>query len=439
MIHKRKYCVAFINHTENILPEHLKKMQNLMHYWILEMSIYAKVKVFSYYESALIFARDYNWEHLVIIDIGNDLEINGQFINKLDEFLNDDDVLVGHILDKKERYYELHKQCFYINTKVWKDIGCPDIGHSAKEKICMSPIRSNKNHHDEYTPYWISPSTEYGNYQNLKFGHNLINEYLKAGYNIQSFDKNVRNSKMYCYPRDNDDKIDKLLNFNFQKKFYMFNTENIPHNFLIKNSPIMQFATVCAGLNHLKIIFKNGYTDNTELCFFDWDPFSISVMKAIYQNWSGYNYPQFLKQLVVDLNYQGTLVSDDDYKWNEFVEWFGTEKEFANWFIKMKQTVSIKFMQINILEDNLEELYRFFKNDGLRIFWLSNIFHYKPTSIMYDTIYRAKIQDDIVKHIPEGTIIFSDTATLNQQKVFTTNTYKPQLEISKEYVKGNLE
>ena len=105
----------------------------------------------------------------------------------------------------------------------------------------------------------------------------------------------------------------------------------------------------------------------------------------------------------------------------------------------MKQTVSIKFMQINILEDNLEELYRFFKNDGLRIFWLSNIFHYKPTSIMYDTIYRAKIQDDIVKHIPEGTIIFSDTATLNQQKVFTTNTYKPQLEISKEYVKGNLE
>ena len=48
---------------------------------------------------------------LCIIDIGNDLEVNGQFISKLIENINDDDVLVGHILDKQDRYYELHNQC----------------------------------------------------------------------------------------------------------------------------------------------------------------------------------------------------------------------------------------------------------------------------------------------------------------------------------------
>lgn len=433
---KRDYCIAFINSLDNIDTSNYNFVQNLMHYWVKELEGVVKVKTFTFYESALIFGRDYGYEHLIIVDIGNDLEVNGRFIEKLDKFLRDDDALVGHILDKKDRYYELHNQCFYINTRIWKELGSPDIGHSADIKEYMLPTRSSENYHDDYTPYFIRPGSKMQTFKNLKFGHNLINEYLNAGYTIRSFDESVRSSKIYGYPREKQNKLKQIHDFNVQKKFYMFNTENVSFDKLPKN--IEKFATVSSGLNHLRILYKRGMSNNLEMCFFDWDEFSLNLMQEIYTNWDGYDYPNFLKTISSKLKYNGKIVATSDVKWNEFLETFGTEDKFAEWFNKLKKHVKVRYLKIDILKDDLNSLTSFFDKDTNNLLWLSNIFHYKPTSLFYSTLDRAIVQDRLVEMLPKKIVVFADSATLNQSKIFTPETYIKQTENAAKFIKGNL-
>ena len=39
----------------------------------------------------------------------------------------EDYVLIGHVLDRKDRYYQLHPQQFILNVDKWKQIGSPDF------------------------------------------------------------------------------------------------------------------------------------------------------------------------------------------------------------------------------------------------------------------------------------------------------------------------
>ena len=430
---KRKYCVAFINDTTYINEKNIERMQNLLSYWYMEMGYQVKVKAFTYYESALIFGRDWGYENLICVGIGNDLEVDGKFIEKIDSFLTETDYLVGHILDKKERYYELHKQCFYINAKKWGELGSPYIGYSTERSSRHKVERCHENHHDDYTPHYIKQGVGYKEFKNLKFGHNLIHTFISDGQTIRSFDDTVRHSKFYCYPEDKefDERYKKLINYNFVSKYYLFNTEQQPLN-KIKKQPLIRFSTVCAGLNHLKLLWHCGYTSETVLRFFDWDKFSIELMKHLYDNWDGTDYLGFV------YNYQKNnthIVGDDKDNWNNFVEYFGSEIIFSNWFVEMKKKIKVEFVEIDMMNTNNKQrsdLFEFFNVDGNKMFWLSNIFHYKPTSILYGLPFRAAQQDLVIGSLPkdETLNVFSDSCLFDCEKLFNTEEYIPKKELS---------
>jgi len=82
-------------------------------------------------------------------------------------------------------------------------------------------------------------------------------------------------------------------------------------------------------------------------------------------------------------------------------------------------------LHINILTDNIDCLVDFFDGKN-ELFWLSNIFHYKPTSITHDIVYRAKKQDCIVDKLKKDLLVYADSCTLNQSKFFTKSSYKKQ-------------
>ena len=417
-----EYLFLFLNNCDQIRDTETKKYcKNLLEYTVIETSIYAKTKVFTYIESALDYVKNWsNHKHVVIIDIGNDLEVNGQFVQKLVENINDNDVLVGHILDKKDRYYELHNQCFYFNADVWRSIGCPDYGHSADKLTCKVPLRSEQNHHDDYTPFWIAPGKKVKTYKNVKQGYNFIKSFLDAGYTIKSFNQKVRNSKIYSYPYEKENKFNEIKDNNFRQKFYLFNTEKIKFDSLTQ-MPLNKMATVCAGLNHLKIIKHCGYDKKFELIFFDWDKTSINIMEKIYNSWNGIDYVKFVKN-----NTSCNIVADDfDFEKN-FFKYFGGEKEFAKWFTEFKSNAKIEFIHLDLMKDNIYSLTEKFNGKGNELFWMSNIFHYKPSSILYDLKYRATRQDLIVNSLPLNTVCFADSCTLNQSKFFTKSSYKKQ-------------
>jgi len=418
------YLFIFLNNTKYIKNTDTKKYcENLLQYWIKETQTQAKVKVFTYIESALEFVKEWsNHKHVVIIDIGNDLQTkNKQFINQLLDSIQPDDVLIGHILDKKDNYYELHNQCFYFNAHVWKSLGCPDYGHYCKEKTLIEPIRSNENHHDDYTPLWVAPGNTERHYKNLRQGYNFVNAFLTAGYKIKSFDQSVRQSKIYAYPFDDQDKISNILdlNLNIMKHYYVFNTEKIKFENL-RQQPLDNFATVSAGLNHLKIIKYCGYNSNFKLMFFDYNQSALDIMQKIYTEWDGINYLDFIKN---NTPYGYGKSESDNHK--NFINFWGDEEKFANWFCEFKKTATVNFLHINILTDNIDCLVDFFDGKN-ELFWLSNIFHYKPTSITHDIVYRAKKQDCIVDKLKKDLLVYADSCTLNQSKFFTKSSYKKQ-------------
>ena len=57
-----------------------------------------------------------------------DLHVDNDFIRNM---INDDNTLpaslIGHILDRKERYYQLHQQNFILNVDDWKHAGSPSF------------------------------------------------------------------------------------------------------------------------------------------------------------------------------------------------------------------------------------------------------------------------------------------------------------------------
>ena len=63
-------------------------------------------------------------------------------IKELEEFFkNDPDfAIVGHILDRKERFYELHQQTFIVNINWWKQRKKPFVGEAGKllDKILLA-------------------------------------------------------------------------------------------------------------------------------------------------------------------------------------------------------------------------------------------------------------------------------------------------------------
>lgn len=108
--------------------------------------------------------------------------------------------VIGHILDRKESWYELHHQCFIINLQWWHDVGKPVFGKEEfHEDAIQLPnvIRCKDNHHHDYTPLWISQDQGHAYYHNTKFGYNILSKALQNNTNINSFDEALRSSKIY--------------------------------------------------------------------------------------------------------------------------------------------------------------------------------------------------------------------------------------------------
>jgi hypothetical protein len=142
------------------------------------------------------------YEYAVVFSTGTEFINGSHFFNEIERLVNTDFYIYGHILDRGEAYYELHHQCYLINLKRYKELGCPEIGQSIlgdKHQQKM-PERSMENIHDTYTPIWIKSGNNNNTYYHKMHGWNIISKILNAGGIINSFDDNIRNNKKHYYP-----------------------------------------------------------------------------------------------------------------------------------------------------------------------------------------------------------------------------------------------
>lgn len=437
---KHNFLIAMINDMDHIKdPYILSTCQNMLYYNVKEFGWESNTEIFRSAMDAIVYAVDNNYEHLIISYPGNDLEKNGRLNHALDEFITEDDFIVGHLLDRDDSYYELHEQLIYINTVKWTQLGKPNFGEWGETCEYTIPERSAQNHHDDYTPYWIKPGTEKKTYTKCRSFHNLISAGLEAGYTIRSFNREVRDSKTYIYPEDENckDNIQAILDKGFEPRFYAKNTERLPLNKIKSQiSKVNKLVTVAAGLNHLKLLYSIGYDKDTVLHFVDFDEFAINSMKFLYKRWNGYNYTKFLQHLPKEEGKEFITGNPGSKWWFDFTDFFGGDAEFADFFQDLKDTITVKFDKVDLLnpDDHCKSV---LSTDDPQntLYWFSNIFHYKPTSYIQSKSSIAQKQDNLMAILNQESMVYMDNVVLDKDKLFTVSDYVDTYERTVEFEK----
>lgn len=317
----------------------------------------------------------------------------GAFFKHLHKLIQQDFYIAGHILDRKEGYYELHEQCYVINLKKHKELELPEIGEMKRdsEHFTTEPIRSEENFHDDYTPLWIKPGNELKTYAHKWHGWNVIRTALDNKENIIVFDEDIRLSKKCYYAKhetdfiENSKQIYKKYNQSANRLFYPINTEELQTVHIAGN--IKQLITPASGFNWLKYLDKHGWDTDTEVIFYDYNPNALYYMEQTIQKFSGGDYHQFLK----------------DTNRHKSPDWLPTKLEIADHFAEIsnlwhiKDKIKFKFVECDLLNEFTLK----FKNEQNVIFNISNIFAYEPTVPFVPTKQRVIQENQLINLLKE--------------------------------------
>ncbi len=364
---------------------------NIAEYWVLEFRhLGIRSDAHSSWHEAFKSALDCGSQWAIFYRPGNQFYFKSEFLNHLSDYLLEDTMCLGHILDKENEYLELHPQCFVLNMDLYKKIGRPNYENHRVIDNLQKYQRSTENFHDNYTPMWIKKdSGQISSY--TTFGSEIISRALCEGYNVVPFNETLRNAKIFLY--DGDDFLDTFSKFkkisdHAARGYYGVNTER-----LLKDPfPDKKLETLYippSGLLPFKLFREKGYLSRkkgdhvtSRLTLYDISEPALDIYRNLLSNWSGENYPDYLQH--INKNYSIKEKGRLDKEWHSFLNLFGGESNWLNWFHDFKYNCEFKFRDINILSrDVYNRLFLTKPEVGVNIMWLSNIFHYMPTHLYY--------------------------------------------------------
>lgn len=196
----KKHNIVFILETnlhaiKNVSAKEL--IQNITEYQIGNLNTMGYDVQISISEDATIAKMVDDYDYAVVFTPDTEFQ-GGAFFKHLHKLIEQDFYIAGHVLDRKDGYYELHEQCYVINLKKHKELELPTIGDLERnsEHFSTEPIRSDENFHDDYTPLWVKPGNELKTYKHKWHGWNIIRTALDNKENIIVFDEAIRASKM---------------------------------------------------------------------------------------------------------------------------------------------------------------------------------------------------------------------------------------------------
>tara|TARA_Y100000590_G_scaffold270442_1_gene303692 strand:- start:8901 stop:10172 length:1272 start_codon:yes stop_codon:yes gene_type:complete len=250
--------------------------------------------------------KECNWEelketlnkvqssHALVVKEGNIVDVD-LFPDFIFNTIGTDDIvdysLIGHILDKKERYYNLHNQMFLINVDHWKQVGSPTFDR-AKNIELQNVNRSTDNFHDDYTPTSITKGEGKHTYtNNTAQGSQVISALLENNYKVRPFQEQERHKKTCCY-----DNIDNQVStiFNFLDKpttqshniVYINSTSARPKEFTNNNDTIISVASPVTLLSRI----KNKYKNISKIIFYDISLPALIWTELFFKNIKNYDY-----------------------------------------------------------------------------------------------------------------------------------------------------
>jgi hypothetical protein len=341
------------------------------------------------------------------------------FIDNLERFVSQyakDAVLIGHILDRGDEWWQIHPQTLFIDLEWWAGAGKPEFGEkSHSEWETLKIIRSKESLSgvdDSYNPISITASNIPVKCSGAWEGHTLLHAAVAGGQKIAVWNKEMRLQKQNLYAEMNDhgSKLWSLGEEIWTAQWYATNTENMSTE--RANYTTSTVFSTGGGISPLLNAYQNNLVNGGHLFITDLDPITLIVQSHIWDNWDGRNYAQFIRDFVSTNSYIKNHITKYD-KLDEIDEILDTIPEFVNWWSGVADTFKVRFRRIDVM--NIDGMIKILNHQlsiirklgGQHIFIdVSNAFNYEVNAIIYSRKIRFGLEKDYVSFFEEHGDIF---------------------------------
>lgn len=338
------------------------------------------------------------------------------FLEHIEAEWTPDHFCTGHILDRKDRYYEIHNQAFFVDLHKMAQLGFPSYDRDLNSTsliqnlhILQNVERSEENFHDDYTPHWIKKGEGLQSFSKISRGSRWISLALTKGYKISAFNHAARGNKHFFYPEhqesylQNKVYIKDLIDLD-AASFYIFNTESLEKRDGIK--PLDKLIVPASGLMPFYILKNYGYTGEhdtgrkTRVIIYDINHIQTEIYRKLIHEWDGRNYKRYAKWLCGPNLIKGERWEPLDRK--IFDELFESDDHFCEWLNQLKQNCEFDFIRANGLASNFKKQPWLVSDQSQSSYIsLSNIFHYWPTAVEFSYRFRMERLNDLMFHLSQ--------------------------------------
>lgn len=403
------FCILDNTHTYSS-AWHCELIKNITDFCLQNITIQGYTVLQDTNEEELLkVAAASSARYAVVLAAGTEFITHYVFFDLLNELIKQQDFFIlGHVLDRKDCYYELHQQCYVINLDQYKELGCPSIGQqelfNAHSQI--APARSLENYHDEHTPIWVKSGTVSTMYQHKAHGWNILSEAFKHNKTVLVFNEDFKAAKKHYYPEWESSFLQEInyayarLNFCSGLAIYPINSEEMTFDV---PGPLRQLVVPASGLGWIEHLAHIGYDSNTVVKFFDYSPPTLEYLRAVV-GWDGTDYPSFFKEF---MNKKYGYLENNDFimycgPQDITAEWakFSSQFDWPTLWADITSKVKFEFHLINLL-DTTDDLSWIDQVDGVSMINISNIFNYIGTATFYSMKQRVHAEQSLFNKLKD--------------------------------------
>jgi hypothetical protein len=374
------------------------------------------------------------YDFVLLISSGNRFYNTKYFMESIINEFNDDPKLciMGHILDRKNEWYEIHQQFVVIRVPQWISSQRPSYGYEGHNLASVIGVeRSEENFHDDYTPTWVRGTGSFSkSLTYLKDGWSLMNGVLMGGYSIKPLPTHIRRMKSYCYPEYNSEKFYSLIKnkeysdtIDYTKKVllsqlllnnngaWVFNTEEM---LTVKGDTNGKFEVValpCAGFKFLDLLLRDLIDEHTKTYFYDFSGHSVYWFDYLMGS-SDTDIIKLLKNkpediVVKGLNNKPIFINgeptDDLHNWvNDTYNYFGGFNKFSE-LLKTYRGMDIEIIHTNIVEE--PHVIKSRLNGEYNFINVSNIYSTDYLNLFYDKDERNELFNKLTENLQSKTLV----------------------------------
>ena len=325
------------------------------------------------------------YDHILFMAAGvriYNMEILFEIERTIEE--NPDYLAAAHILDWRERWYELHQQFVLVNSQNWRTANKPDFGGWIPATDSLPVIeRSVENFHDDYTPLWIKFTGEFTEQRHSCPGWGYLQASARNNFTVINWDNSVRLKRTYYYPESQSEhflnSLKTLTNCGItnpnqlrlleqcmwgSRQIWILNSEHMR-----LSDGLEKFDTVAlpaAGFKFLDVFKNHLLTDHCRHCdtrgqliIYDFNQYSIDWLTHLYNSQdtdilsviAAYEHRIFFKIAGND-TFNADATFTDAFKTSYLItmDYFGGDDGFKLLLQKFRKT-PVKFVHLDLINE----------------------------------------------------------------------------------------